>query len=86
MFAVSSYDGKGFSLGHDYCDIESMKSLDDGAYSLNEVCTAIQMDTIQPLHVKLRPLTRRKYIEIVDRLKPLTYRWCAASVLDLFKR
>jgi hypothetical protein len=85
MFAVSSYDGKGFSLGHDYCDIESMKSLDDGAYSLNEGCTAIQMDTIQPLHVKLRPLDRRTYFEIVDGLKPLTYRWCAAIVSDLFK-
>jgi hypothetical protein len=86
MFAVSSYVGEGFGVAHDHCDIESVKTLDSGAYALNKVCTVIQMDTFQSLHVTLRPLNRRTYVEIVDGLKPLTYRWCATGVSELFTK
>ncbi len=86
MFSVSSYDGAGFGVAHDRCDIKSLKALDDGAYALNEVCTAIGMDELQSIHIKMRPLNRRSYVEIVDGMKPLTYRWCATDVSELFAK
>jgi len=63
MLDVSSYDGKGFGLSHDYCDIESMKPVANGAYALDETYTAIQMDTAQSLHVTVKPLSRRSFCD-----------------------